>query len=400
MEKTTTAFICLLFFSISSFSKNKEADKLAALSDSSLTKQTVSNQSQGGSSWKEFFKISSEKDLASKPKLGGFFIGDYSYYSNGEKDAMAGFSIRCVRLYLDGTLLKDFIYRVQMEVAGAPGVDKGPRLLDAYLEWAKHPYFKIKIGQYKRPFTFENPLSLWTVGYGAYSQATIKLSGMSDRVGEHSSSGRDAGLQFQGDLFPVGRDGHRFFHYQIGVFNGQGLNHNDVNRNKDLIGGIWIAPLKDLRIGTFGWTGRYGATLANLGKQKVNRNRLSVGVDYESDWVFRSEYITSEGGKISDDITYKYAANKADAWYAMIGVPATSKLKIYGKWDVYRDEKTDDTKSSVYAVAFNYKLMKDLMFQLTYAFNQARSAKYTSTGARSVSESNYNQITLQTYIRF
>jgi len=396
VEKSSTALLCLLLISISSFSKNK-GDINSSDSTSIKSLHIVKDTS---TSWKDFFKITNRKNLVSKPKFGGYIIGNYVYYDNKGKDESAGFSVRCVRFYVDGSILKDFIYRMQAEVAGSPGVDKGPHLLDSYLEWVKHPEFKVKIGQYKRPFTFENPMNPWNVGYGTYSQSTVKLSGMSDRLGEHSSGGRDAGFQLQGDLFPSMYDGHRWFHYQIGLFNGQGINHSDFNRNKDLIGGFWFFPLNNFRIGAFGWAGKYSSTLSDVGKLSVDRNRWSVGVDYESNWAFRSEYIASEGGKLTDENSYKYAANKADAWYVMLGAPVTSRLKIYGKWDVYRDEKTNDTKTSIYALSFNYKLMKDLMFQLCYSFNQARNARYSADGVRTAVESNYNQITFQTYIRF
>ena len=31
----------------------------------------------------------------------------------------------------------------------------------------------------------------------------------------------------------------------------------DVDQRKDVIGGVWVAPVKGLRIGAFGWTGSY-----------------------------------------------------------------------------------------------------------------------------------------------
>lgn len=380
-----------------------QAEKTTTILADSLSKEQLPQKKADGLSWKDilssFLSANDKKEQSPTFKLGGYIIGDYTYYSDESKDKNAGFSIRNVRLYFDGRVLNDFVYHLQMEMSGSPGVDKGVRLLNAYAEWNKYPFFKVRMGQFKRPFTFENPTHVWNVGFGTYSQATTKLAGMSDRVGEHSSGGRDIGVQLSGDLFPSAADGHRFFHYQVGLFNGQGLNHKDANRNKDLIGGLWIAPLKELRIGAFGWTGKYTASITELGDVKVDRNRLAFGVDYESDWVFRCEYITSEGGKANTAANYKYASNHSDAWYAMLGVPATDKLKIYGKWDVYRDEKTNDSKTSIYAISFNYRLMKDLMFQLSYAFNQARSVLWTGQN-RTTSESNYNQITFQTYIRF
>ncbi len=328
-------------------------------------------------------------DVFSMPQFGGYFIGRYSYNNSESSDSNGDFDLRMVRLYVDGKVMEDWKYRLQVEVSGAPGVDKGVRLLDAYGEWNKFPEFTVRFGQMKRPFSFENPYNPWNVGWGNYSQVIQKLVGFSDRVGEHSCGGRDAGILFQGDLFPVST--HRLFHYQVGIFNGQGINHSDANKNKDLIGGLWISPIKALQIGAFGWTGRY-----TKDDVKVNRNRMAFGFKYEDQWTARAEYITSQGGKTSDS---RYA-ERADGWYTTIGVPISSKLKAYAIWDVYRDEKTSDTQTSNYAAALNYTLVKNLMLQATYYYTHASNASYNDEDLREVTKDCYHTIQLQLYIRF
>lgn len=331
------------------------------------------------------------KELPVTAKFGGYIIGNYNFYDDGTKDESAGFSLRLARVYVNGSLMNDFKYRLQMEVNGAPGVDKGPRIVDAYVEWVKHPEFTVRLGQMKRAFTFENPYNPWNQGFGSYAQAITKLAGFSDRVGEHGSGGRDLGILLQGDLFPVASDNHRLLHYQVGVYNGQGINHNDANRSKDIIGGLWFAPIKELQIGAFGWAGRYTAN-----KVTVDRNRMAFGVKYESDWTVRAEYITSEGRKSNQ----LFATDGADGWYATIGVPFGKQFKVYGKWDVYRDEKSSDTQTSIYGISLNYWLAKDLLIQGGYSFVNARSAHYDELGFRTTSESFYNHLQLQVYVRF
>ena len=193
----------------------------------------------------------------------------------------------------------------------------------------------------------------------------------------------------QGDLFPA--EDHRWLHYQVGVYNGQGINHSDANKQKDLIGGLWVSPVKDLQIGVFGWTGRYTGNGVT-----VNRNRMAYGVKYESDWTFRAEYASSQGGKT----TNQYAAERADAWYVTVGVPIVEKLKAYASWDVYRDEKTSDTQNALYNVALNYMLWKNLMIQATYTYTDASNATYGTAGERSVAKNNYHTAMLQLYVRF
>ena len=136
-------------------------------------------------------------DFASTPKFGAFIIGTYKYSGQEGAQGGPGFGLRLIRTYVDGTILNDFNYRIQFEINGTPHVK------DFYLEWAKYKEFSIKVGEFKRAFTFENPYNPWDVGVGDYSQAVKKLAGMGDRCGEASMGGRDMGIQFQGDLFPV-----------------------------------------------------------------------------------------------------------------------------------------------------------------------------------------------------
>lgn len=317
------------------------------------------------------------KDIKQNTTFGGYVVGKAAFNSqktDNKNKAHSTFDIRMIRAYVNGKVL-DFRYGLQAEMSGVAGgsSEKGPRVIDAWAEWCKFPFLKVKFGEFKRGFTFENPMNPWDVGYGANSQVINKLAGMNDRVGEHASGGRDLGLQIQGDLFNSNKDGHAFFHYQVGVYNGQGINHADQNNAKDFIGGIWVAPVKDLCIGAFGWAGEYTRNV-NGKDITVDRNRMAFGVKYESAWTVRGEYVMSQGHKVSDytvennQITRIKGNDKADGWYVMTGIPVTPQCKIYGKWDVYRDNKTYEDRKSLYAVAVNYYFYKNLKLQGQYGF--------------------------------
>ena len=317
-----------------------------------------------------------ETKWASAPKFGGYAIGSYKYSDQDDKHGGDGFNARNLRLYVDGTVLSDFKYRIQLEMSGDPGASKGPHLKDFFLTWSHWKELEVKVGQFKRCFTFENPYNPWEVGVGDYSQMTKKLAGMSDYCGGESSSsgGRDLGLQLQGDLLPVGKDRHRLFHYQLGLFNGQGINHADANRRKDWIGTLQLQPIKDLFIGVFGWKG--DMTYSNV---TVGRNRYALGVKYEHEgWSARAEYAHQTGHKISD---FVYSADtktqmlrpgaslgRADGWYVTVGVPCTSWLKVYAKYDAYRDNASNSSLSSIYSLCPNFQLHKNLQFQLQYNY--------------------------------
>lgn len=339
--------------------------------------------------------------FATAPKFGGYFIGKYEYSSQDGKENGSGFSQRLVRAYVDGKILGDFTYRVQVQMNNGSF-----HMKDYFIEWGKFKEFKVKLGQYKRAFGFENPMNPWVVGN--YSQLTSKLTGHNDYIGAESSSngGRDQGIQVQGDLFPVGKDKHSLVHYQLMIANGQGINSSDANKRKDIIGTIQLQPIKGLVLGFFGWTGN--ATYNGI---TADRNRYMISAKYDAnDWTVRAEYAHSTGHKISDFYTAANVANsitaekvvgglkenasngRADAWYATVGIPMTSWLKTYVKYDVYRDDASWNTTKSIYSICPNIQLHKNLMFQLEYNYVHDKTL---AAGKRS-----YSQVWLETYVRF
>ncbi len=328
-------------------------------------------------------------DIASVPKFGGYIIGSYKYDSESSQHGGDGFGLRLVRVHVDGTVLKDFKYRLQVELNGTPHVK------DAFVSWSHWKELEVKMGEFKRCFTFENPYNPWDVGFGDYSQLSKKLSGFGDRVGEKSMGGRDLGLQVQGDAFRSKRDGHAQLHYAVAVYNGQGINLRDENLRKDFIGTLQWSPVEDLWIGAFGWAGNWHSKDSLI---TVKRNRFAVGAKYEgkkNHWSARAEYARSYGHKASDYVratattpAYWKGGNVADAWYVALGVPVWRWIKLYGKYDVYRDYANHSSMHTIYSFATNLQPHKNLMLQLQYNLH---------TPAKG---SNYHQAWVQAYVRF
>lgn len=333
-----------------------------------------------------------KEDIVQNTKFGGYVIGKASATDqdlNGSTKSHTDFDLRLVRAYVDGKVL-DFKYKLQVELNGVSGssAEKGPRIVDAWAEWQRYTAFRVKFGQFKRAFTFENPMNPWDIGFGAYSQLITKLAGMSDRLGEQSSGGRDIGLQVQGDLLPIAGDKHNFLHYQVGVYNGQGINHKDENRSKDVIGGVYFYPIKELAIGAFGWAGEYTKNGIS-----VDRNRMAYGLKYDGAWKVRAEYASSQGHKLSD---YKedgsvVGTGKADAWYVAVGAPLGKKCQLWGKWDVYRDQKEWSSQKQLYVLAANYYFYKNLKLQANYTYTHDKSTAF---------DGHYNTFEMQLYWRF
>ena len=300
-------------------------------------------------------------DYTTGPKVGGYVIAKYALTDQDGQNQNNGLSQRLFRVYVDGTILKDFKYRVQIQANNASF-----HMKDYFVEWAHWKEFAVKVGQYKRAFLFENPYNPWDVGFGDYSQITKMFSGMGDYCGEAGSNGgRDQGIQIQGDLLPMSDGDYRLIHYQLQLMNGQGINTADANSHKDVIGTLQVQPIKDLYIGAFGWIGDYTANGVT-----VDRNRWAVAAKYEhNSWSARAEYVNSKGHKISEynaaDGTFS-GAGKADGWYAAVGVPVNDWFKVYAKYDVYRSQASSETMKSMYCIAPNFQIHKNLMLQLQY----------------------------------
>ena len=297
-------------------------------------------------------------------KFSGY--GMLQYQGTDQEDAKSNtFNLRLARFILDGKI-GDFDWRAQIQGTNAKGPGEPTvQLVDLYTEWRKFPEFKIRAGQFKRAFTYENPTHPITQGWRGYADVINNLSGFGDRTGEKSSGGRDIGIQASGDLFP-NASGRRLFHYQVGVYNGEGINSKDKDNRKDIIGGLWVMPIKGLRVGAFGWTG----SRDGVGE----KNRYALSAEYDKDeFTFRTEYLHSQG----------YGSNlalgdKADGWYVFGIVPVIkSKLHAKARYQTYRDNKEWNRAKTSYEVGVNYFFTKNLELHLEYArVNDRRLAKH------------------------
>ena len=302
------------------------------------------------------------------------------------------FNLRLARFILDGKI-GDFDWRAQIQGTNVKGPGEPTvQMIDLYAEWRRFPEFKIRAGQFKRAFTYENPTNPITQGWYAYANVINNLSGFGDRTGEKSSGGRDIGIQFSGDLFP-NASGRRLFHYQIGVYNGEGINQKDKDNKKDIIGGVWVMPIKGLRIGAFGWTGTRGElTMTKMDGSTVTiesarKNRYALSAEYDKDeYTFRAEYLHSQGLGAKEML-----GDKADGWYAFGIVPVIkSKLHAKARYQTYRDNKEWNRAKTMYEIGFNYYFTKNLQVNLEYA----------RVNDRTLAKHNYNFVDVQFDFRF
>lgn len=344
-------------------------------------------------------------------KLSGY--GMVQYQASDKTDAKANsFSLRLARISLDGRILTDFYWKAQIQFNGNTSqLGSSPRVVDLFAEWQKYTYFRVKAGQFKRPFTFENPMHPIDQGFMGYSQIISNIAGFSDRAGGHASNGRDIGVQIQGDLLP-NASGRNLLHYQVGVFNGQGINVSDVDQQKDLIGGLWLMPVKGMRIGAFGWTGSYArkyswkdeANITHNDIRSLQQRRYAFSADYVvNDWTFRTEYAHSTGlafknryQKPSDanDITLSDNGDKAQGVYALVIAPIIkNRLHAKARYDMYQPSGDASKQKTQYELGLDY----------VFSHNLKLSGEYALVNDRSIAnpdKHNYNLVDVQLSFRF
>ena len=310
------------------------------------------------------------------------------------------FNLRLARFILDGKI-GDFDWRAQIQGTNVKGPGEPTvQLVDLYAEWRKYPEFKIRAGQFKRAFTFENPTHPITQGWRGYADVINNLSGFGDRTGEKSSGGRDIGIQVAGDILP-NANGRKLLHYQVGVYNGEGINMKDQDNKKDIIGGLWVMPIKGVRIGAFGWTGTRGEMLDPITgqTQSLRKNRYCLSAEYDKDeFTFRAEYIHSQGwgaAKAANNVReIDYSkGDKADGWYVFGIVPLIkSKLHAKARYQSYRVSKEWSSSVNQLECGLNYFFTKNLEMHLEYSHVNDRNL--------ADGKHNYNLVDVELDFRF
>lgn len=369
----------------------------------------------------------------SNVKLSGYGMTQYQY-SGQEGSESNSFNLRMARISLEGRILGDFYWKTQLQLNGNTStLGSSPRMVDLFVEWQKYDFLKVKIGQFKNPFTFENPMNPIDQGFMGYGQNVTKLAGFNDRAGGHPSNGRDIGIQLQGDFLKNG-NGRNLLHYQVGVFNGQGINTKDVDNQKNLIGGIWVMPVKGMRLGAFGWTGSYARNgkwndddQGNIvydviegpenerkkvkhefsGVRKLQQYRYAFSAEYKAcDWTFRSEYIHSTGYGFSNSLSNTNDAsasdcnlssdgNKAQGVYALVIAPIIQKkLHAKARYDMYQPTADYSKMKTQYEIGLDYEFCRNLQVSAEYAFINDRALKLKDK------KENYSMVDVEVSFRF
>lgn len=302
-----------------------------------------------------------------KVNVSGYVNARYQY-SDVEQNftkGKNGFDIRRARLDFKGNATSTLGYRLQVDFATAP------KVIDAYLEWKPLKNLSIQGGQFKIPFSLENPYSPLNQEAIDNSQVISKL--VTDIAGK-KSNGRDIGLQVAASF--LDRDTYHLIDVKVGIFNGNLVNEPDNNTTKDLVASLFVNPVQPLSILGSYYQGEYGEQTT-----KVKRERYGFGAKYDDkNLLLRSEYITGTD-----------AETQKDGYYLTAGYFITSKWQPVVKYDSFRSNKNDaDSRSTQILAGLNYTVVKNTRLQLNY----------TRTDLKKAGTKGNNQIAAQVLVAF
>ncbi len=281
-------------------------------------------------------------------KLSGY--GQAVYQASDKKEINNELKINRIILFATGNLNPKLSYMVMYDFGPKAG------LHEYYGEYTPIAAINGRFGQFKTPFTIENPMSptRWEGIYGSLS--VNALAGIStDVIG--AKAGRDMGFQLSGRLLKK-NDFYRI-EYAAGLFNGTGMNTPENNNHKDFTGTLTYQPIKGLKLAGSGYSGKapYKMPEDNTTKNHV-RNRWSIGGEFANPhWYGRSEYLYGNDGGIHKDGFYAVGMWK----------PIPEKLEIFGKYDYYNpDQDGRISKMYEYTAGINYYLGFLSRIQLNY----------------------------------
>ena len=318
---------------------------------------TVNAQSTNGEKVKAF----ADKYL----NLSGYIQGGFSW----DRLEQGTFYLKRARVSLTGDAAKEKIdYRLQVDMAGSP------KICDLYFRYKPLKQLNLQLGQFKLPFALENELcGPTTFEFIEYSYITTYLNRNNGLYDGIASTGRDIGFQLYGGFFP--KEGFNIVNYNIGIFNGAGINKKDNNFSKDVIGRIIVKPIKDLSISA---SYMYAESVIKE-QQYIKAPRWSAGAWYNSDsWIARAEYA---------EAYYKFdkklgGTNKVSSFYILAGYHFEEPWTLVARYEFIDDSyKTIANDRATVGVAYKPFNFLRLQFNISYEDGYSSIKGHKNIGA-------------------
>ena len=191
----------------------------------------------------------------------------------------------------------------------AASTQASKHLHEYYAQYAFMPELKVRVGQFKTPYTLENIISPTMLGTVNLNEGTRYMAGIAGDPLYGNYVGRDVGAMVTGDAVKA-RDGHYYLNYSVGLFNGAGMNLRDNNKHKDVAAMLNVLPTKNITLSGSFIIGKGNAQADDMfgtiaQGTDYTRNRWSVGAEVK--WKplrLRTEYMGGKNGDIKNRAFY------------------------------------------------------------------------------------------------
>lgn len=246
-------------------------------------------------------------------KIGAWMQNDVRVFFKGHP-GRTQFLVRRARLDFRGSLEKTFGFRLMGEFEGDGGTNVAG-LKEGWVEYHQFPAFRIKVGQFKEPFSLENLYGdLWL----DFLERPIVLNFIRPE--------QDLGMMFYGKLLD------KSLEYGLGLFNGSGTNVGETNDDKDVAGRIAYTVFPGTTLGGSATFGKQTATLDGTGPATAAGTRYLVFVNPAAgNDVTTDNYRTRAGG----DLESFFGPASFKGEYAFSRFRAVSFSGTSQEWDLH-----------------------------------------------------------------
>jgi len=270
-------------------------------------------------------------------------LGDYQWERNLSSNN--GFSVTNARIILNGDIEKFNYYFQTNFVRSKP-------LLDMKISYKFSPLFILDIGQFKAPFGGEFLISSSSIDFIYRSQAT-----------NYIVPNRQIGVRLFGNF------SNKNFRYDVGIFNGNGINDNTNNDNNFLYVSRIYFNKTNLE-GKNYFSGGFNFAFSKERDTKFNGDKFLIGYDFRlvlNKLFLSSEFILQKLDTINTNEKTSYGYHITSGYFF------NRKVHLFIRWDSYIFDDELSIKNNFCVLGMNYLPNELFKFKINYVIKTNES---------------------------